>query len=59
MTVPFPLVLVTAGLVLGLALAVIVVGWRSRALGPGVFVLVLGVAGALFLAATIFTWLRR
>ena len=43
MPVPLPLVVATAILVTGLAIAIVVVGWRGKAIGPGVFILLGGV----------------
>jgi hypothetical protein len=50
MIVPFPMIVATAVLVIGLAAAVVLVGWRAKAIGPGVFILL----GAVLLV--LLTW---
>jgi hypothetical protein len=57
MPLPLPVVIITALAVVGLAVAVVVVGWRAKAIGPGVFVLLGG--ALLILAALAMLWGRR
>jgi hypothetical protein len=59
MGVPLPMVIVTSVLVLGLAAAVIVVGWRTKTIGPGVFILLGGVMLVLLIAAAAVAFSRR
>jgi len=58
MSVPFPVVVASALVVLGLAGAGVVVGLRRRALGPGVFYLLGGVL-VLMLAIAALVALRQ
>jgi hypothetical protein len=59
MGVPLPMVIVTSILVIGLAAAVILVGWRTRAIGPGVFILLGAVMLVLLIAAAAVAFSRR
>ena len=59
MGVPLPMVIVTSVLVLGLAAAVIIVGWRTKTIGPGVFILLGGVMLVLLIAAAAVAFSRR
>ena len=52
MPVPLPLVLATTVVIVGLAVACVVVGWRKKALGPGVFILLGGVVILMAAVAT-------
>jgi hypothetical protein len=58
MPVPFPVLVATAILVVGLAFGIIVVGWKTKAIGPGVFYLLAG-AFVLMLGIAIAVAVRR
>jgi hypothetical protein len=58
MPLPLPLVVATAVMVVGLAGAIVLVGWRAKAIGPGVFYLA-AVALLALLAGAIFVAVRR
>ena len=51
MGVPLPMIIVTSVVIVALAVAVILVGWRTKAIGPGVFILLGGVMLVLLIAA--------
>ena len=59
MGIPLPMIIVTSVLVVGLAIGVIAVGWRAKAIGPGVFILLGGVMLLLLIAAAAVAFSRR